>query len=83
MESNLTISQVNSETKQALTHAQIRENSYALATGLQIKFNFKRGDNIAVVLPNCLDYPVVIFAITLCGGCAILINPAQTIGTGF
>ncbi|XP_046632784.1 probable 4-coumarate--CoA ligase 1 isoform X2 [Daphnia pulicaria] len=70
---------VNAETKQAFTFAQIRESSFALAAGLQRKINLKRGDKVAVVLPNCLDYPVVTFAVTLCGGCAILINPAQTI----
>ncbi len=75
----MTPSQVNAETKQAYTFAQIRESSFALAAGLQRKVNLRRGDKVAVVLPNCLDYPVVTFAVTLCGGCAILINPAQTI----
>ncbi|KAK4037160.1 hypothetical protein OUZ56_029202 [Daphnia magna] len=71
--------QVNAETKQFFTYNQIKENSYALATGLQTKFNLKRGDNVAIILPNCLEYPVVIFAVMLTGGCATLINPAQTI----
>ncbi|XP_045033533.1 luciferin 4-monooxygenase isoform X3 [Daphnia magna] len=77
--SNERVACVNAETKQFFTYNQIKENSYALATGLQTKFNLKRGDNVAIILPNCLEYPVVIFAVMLTGGCATLINPAQTI----
>lgn len=50
-----------------------------MAAGLQTKLKLKQGDNVAVILPNCLEYPIVIFGVTLAGGCATLINPAQTI----
>jgi len=51
-----------------------------LAAGLQSKFNLKHGDNAAVVLSNCLEYPIMVLAIQLCGATAALINPLQTAG---
>ncbi len=72
---------MDAETKETLTFTQIRQSSYALAAGFQIRLNLQHGDNVAVVLPNCVDYPVVIFAVTLCGASATLINPVQTIST--
>lgn len=66
------------DTKKALTYKEIQEESYRLAIGLQVCCNLKKGDNVAIVLPNCLNYPIIVFAVTLCGGCAVLINPSQT-----
>lgn len=68
------------ENKRELKFDEISKNSYALAAGLQAKFNLKPGDRVGIVLPNCLEYPVAVLAVTLCGACAVLFNPAQTIG---
>jgi len=51
-----------------------------LAAGLQLKFNIKPKEKVAVFLPTCVEYPVITLAIQLCGGTAVLINPGQTIG---
>lgn len=70
---------MDADTKKEFTYSQIKENSYALAAGFQIEFNLKRGDIVAVLLPNCLEHPIIIFGITLCGATASLINPSHTI----
>lgn len=85
MESDLELSlfiqlfQTNSETKQNLTFSQIVNQTKALAAGLQIKFGVQPKENIAIVLPSCLEYPVAVLGVNYCGAAATLINPSQTI----
>ena len=56
-------------------HSYITE----LAAGLQVKINLKPKEKVAVLMPNCIEYPLLTLAIQLCGGTAVLINPGQTI----
>ncbi len=58
-------------------------NVHQLATGFQIKFNLKPREKVAVILSNCIDYPIITLAINLCGATAILMNPEQTVGKLF
>lgn len=71
--------QVDAETKRSLNYSEISANIKALAAGLQIKFDLKPRENVAVALSNCVEYPVVTLAINLCGASATLFNPAQTV----
>ncbi|XP_057377430.1 uncharacterized protein LOC130698815 [Daphnia carinata] len=73
------ISSTNSETKQNITFSQIVNQTKALAAGLQIKFGVQPKENIAIVLPSCLEYPVAVLGVNYCGAAATLINPSQTI----
>ena len=71
---------MDAENKNHLTFDEINTKSYALASGLQAKFNLKPGDSVGIALPNCLEYPIALFAATLCGASVALFNPAQTFG---
>ena len=75
----LLVRQIDSESKQSYTFAEIVQKTRALAAGLQIKFNLAKGDRVAIVLPHTLDYPIAALAVQLVGATAVLINPAQTI----
>jgi len=70
----------NAETNQTVTYGDILNRTKLLAASLQTTFNLKPKENVAVVLPNCIDYPSIVLAIQLCGAVATLINPAQTTG---
>ncbi len=60
-----------------LTYGDLEALSRHFASYLQ-QLNLKRGDRIAVMLPNCLQYPVVIFAILRAGFTVVNLNPLYT-----
>jgi len=71
---------IDAETNQTVSYSDLLNRSSLLAASLQSKFNLKPKENVAVVLPNCTDYPSIVLAIQLCGAVATLINPSQTAG---
>lgn len=40
--------------------------------------NIKKGDRVAILLPNCMPYPACIMAIHLAGGVVVNLNPEYT-----
>lgn len=60
---------------------QLIDSIRSLAAGLQTKIRLKLGDMVAIALPTCLEYIVVVLAVNLCGATNVLINPSQTIST--
>jgi long-chain acyl-CoA synthetase len=61
----------------ALTYAQLDEMSRALAAWLQGR-GLARGDRVAIMMPNVLQYPVCVAGI-LRAGCAVVnVNPLYT-----
>ena len=70
--------QINSETKEKLTYRTIRDTTWSLGAGLQAKFSLKPKETVAIALPNCLEYPIAVLGVNLCGATAVLVNPAQT-----
>lgn len=72
--------QINAETNETITYSNILDRTRLLAAALQTTFKLQPKENVAVVLPNCLDYPSIVLAIQLCGAVATLINPSQTSG---
>jgi len=71
---------INAETNETITYSNILDRTRLLAAALQTTFKLQPKENVAVVLPNCLDYPSIVLAIQLCGAVATLINPSQTSG---
>ncbi len=59
---------------QRLTYAQIEEQANRAANGLLDK-GMKRGDRVAVWLPNSVETVVAIFAILKAGGTFTVVNP--------
>lgn len=59
------------------TFAQIKDQSFAFAAYLQ-SIGLKKGDRIAVQMPNCTQYPIVLFGSVLAGLVVVNTNPLYT-----
>lgn len=55
------------------TYAQFVERAYSRARSL-IAMGMERGDNVGVLMPNCMEYNELIFAVALAGGTVVPIN---------
>ncbi|XP_028044114.1 4-coumarate--CoA ligase 2-like [Bombyx mandarina] len=65
----------SSETKKTYTYTQLQRNTSAFATSLLKKLKLNQGDVVAVMLPNCPEFPVVAFG-TMQAGCILTtVNP--------
>lgn len=63
------------ETKKFYTYEQLWAHMARYATSLRKRLSFETGDVVAVMLPNCPEYPVVIFGTIQAGGVLTTINP--------
>lgn len=61
-----------------LTFSEFSTLSHAFAAYLQQKLHLKKGDRIAIMMPNTLQYPVVLFGALLAGVVIINVNPLYT-----
>jgi long-chain acyl-CoA synthetase len=60
------------------TYKQIDEASTAFAAYLQQKLGLAKGDRIAIQMPNCLQYPIVLFGALRAGLVVVNTNPLYT-----
>jgi long-chain acyl-CoA synthetase len=60
-----------------LTYAEIKERSDCLATALA-RYGIIKGDRVGVMLPNCPQYLIAVFAILRLGGIVVNVNPLYT-----
>ncbi|WP_116964480.1 long-chain-fatty-acid--CoA ligase [Fastidiosibacter lacustris] len=61
-----------------LSFKQIDDYANRFAAFLYHELGFKKGDKIAIMLPNLLQFPVVLFGILKIGGIFVNINPLYT-----
>ena len=61
-----------------LTFAQTGEMVQRLASFFQNVWKIKKGDRVAVMMPNVLQYPLCVFAILKAGGGVVNVNPLYT-----
>src|SRR5579872_689862 len=61
-----------------LTYQQWDNYSRYFAAYLQQKLGCKKGERIAVMLPNCFQYPIVIFGAMMAGLTVVNVNPLYT-----
>ncbi len=61
-----------------LTFRQLDEASRAFAAWLQAGAGLKRGDRVALMLPNLLQYPVALFGVLRAGMVVVNVNPLYT-----
>jgi long-chain acyl-CoA synthetase len=59
----------------SLSYAEIDELSLQFAAYLQRDLGLQRGDRVAIMMPNMLQYPVVLFGILRAGLVAVNVNP--------
>jgi long-chain acyl-CoA synthetase len=62
----------------ALTYARIDELSLQFAAYLQKTAGLRRGDRLAIMLPNLLQYPIAMFAALRSGLAVVNTNPLYT-----
>ena len=61
-----------------LTYAQLDELSRAFAAWLQHKSGLVRGDRVALMMPNILQYPIALFGALRAGMVVVNTNPLYT-----
>ena len=61
-----------------LTYSQIERQSRDFAAYLQKVAGLKKGDRVALMMPNLLQYPVALFGILRAGMVAVNVNPLYT-----
>ena len=62
----------------ALTFADVDRLSRQFAAYLLGELQLKKGDRVAIMLPNCLQYPVAIFGVLRAGLTVVNVNPMYT-----
>ena len=61
-----------------LTYSEIDEQSRHFASYLLGELKLKKGDRVAIMMPNCLQYPIAIFGILRAGLTVVNVNPMYT-----
>ncbi|GAA5813305.1 hypothetical protein MFLAVUS_006780 [Mucor flavus] len=69
---------IDAFTGESLTYGQLKDNILRFAATLQDKFNFQKGDVVAIYSPNQMDYSVPLLGAVAAGGAASPANPAYT-----
>ncbi|MCW5588042.1 MAG: AMP-binding protein [Legionellales bacterium] len=62
----------------AISYQELNELTTQFAAFLQKKLNLEKGDRIAIMMPNILQYPIAMFAALRCGLIVVNINPLYT-----
>ncbi|QFU17231.1 AMP-binding protein [Microvirga thermotolerans] len=60
-----------------MTYAELGRTAEAVASWLQGQ-GLRKGDRVAIMLPNVMAYPAVLFGILLAGGTVVNVNPLYT-----
>src|SRR5712672_1084897 len=63
---------------QTLTYADVDRQSRNFAAYLQGKLGVKKGDRIAVMMPNLLAFPIAFLGIIRAGAAQVNVNPLYT-----
>ncbi|MDP2542943.1 long-chain-fatty-acid--CoA ligase FadD [Photobacterium damselae subsp. piscicida] len=63
---------------QVMTFRKLEERSRAFAAYLQNDLKLQKGDCVAVMMPNLLQYPIAIFGILRAGCVVVNVNPLYT-----
>ncbi|MFV0549573.1 MAG: long-chain-fatty-acid--CoA ligase FadD [Limnobaculum xujianqingii] len=61
-----------------MTFRRLEKRSRAFAAYLQNSLGLKKGDRVAVMMPNLLQYPIVLFGILRAGMVVVNVNPLYT-----
>ncbi|PJG60273.1 long-chain-fatty-acid--CoA ligase FadD [Aeromonas cavernicola] len=63
---------------QTITYRRLEEQSRAFAAYLQHELKLQKGDRVAVMMPNLLQYPIAVFGILRAGMIVVNVNPLYT-----
>jgi len=62
----------------SMSYAELDAQSAKFGAWLQQERGFKRGDRVAIMMPNLLQYPVVLFGVLRAGLTVVNVNPLYT-----
>jgi long-chain acyl-CoA synthetase len=60
-----------------MTYAELSRSADAVASWLQAE-GLKKGDRVAIMLPNVMAYPAILYGVLLAGGTVLNVNPLYT-----
>ncbi|RRZ95767.1 long-chain-fatty-acid--CoA ligase FadD [Erwinia sp. 198] len=63
---------------QAMSYRKLEERSRAFAAYLQQGLGLKKGDRVALMMPNLLQYPIALFGVLRAGMIVVNVNPLYT-----
>jgi len=63
---------------EVMTFRKLEEHSRAFAAYLQNELGLTKGDRVALMMPNLLQYPVALFGVLRAGMIAVNVNPLYT-----
>ncbi|OBX08825.1 long-chain fatty acid--CoA ligase [Gallibacterium salpingitidis] len=63
---------------QVLTYRKLEERSRAFAAYLQNELKLERGERVALMMPNLLQYPIALFGVLRAGLVVVNVNPLYT-----
>ncbi|MCB1812096.1 MAG: AMP-binding protein [Candidatus Competibacteraceae bacterium] len=61
-----------------LSYAELDQQSLALAAFLQQELGLRKGDRVALMMPNLLQYPVALYGVLRAGLVVVNVNPLYT-----
>ncbi|MGX9461516.1 long-chain-fatty-acid--CoA ligase FadD [Shewanella sp. A14] len=61
-----------------MTYRKLEERSRAFAAYLQNDLHLNKGDRVAIMMPNLLQYPIALFGILRAGMVVVNVNPLYT-----
>ncbi|MER2601745.1 MAG: AMP-binding protein, partial [Candidatus Competibacter phosphatis] len=61
-----------------MTYAELEQMSRAFAAWLQQELGLEKGERVAIMLPNLLQYPVALFGVLRAGLVVVNVNPLHT-----
>lgn len=62
----------------AISYAELDKYSAQFASYLQHELGIERGDSVAIMLPNLIQYPIALFGILRAGAAVVNVNPLYT-----
>ncbi len=63
---------------QVMTFRKLEERSRAFAAYLQNELGLQKGDRVALMMPNLLQYPIALFGVLRAGMVVVNVNPLYT-----
>ena len=62
----------------SITYKQLKQQAMAFASYLQNELGLKKGDKLAIMVPNTLQYPIALFGALIAGLTVVNVNPLYT-----
>jgi long-chain acyl-CoA synthetase len=63
----------------SMTYGELDQHSHDFAAYLQNSLELRKGDRVAIMMPNLLQYPVALFGVLRAGLVVVNVNPQYTV----